>query len=139
MNIEGVTRKIVFRYVWIQTLETVVFVLILFLAGRWISIPVWLFAGACAVWVLKDIILFPFVWRAYDWERNEMSSQETQMAGMQGIVHTVLNPCGYIHVRGELWMAEMEDAKLSADRGDAVVVTGKRGHSLIVAPLKKQA
>lgn len=132
MNTEGITRKIVFRYVWIQILETIAFVLILMLINRWVTIPVWFFVSACTVWVIKDIILFPFVWHAYDWERNEVSSQMTQMRGLRGVVHDALNPRGYIHVRGELWMAEMEDKELSADKGDAVIVTGKSGHTLTV-------
>jgi len=138
MNIDGVTRKIIFRYVWIQALETIVFILILMLINRWVAIPVWFFAGACAVWILKDIIMFPFVWRAYDWDRNRESDQMTRMVGMTGIVHRQLNPCGYIHVRGELWEAKMEDKTLQLDQGRAVTVTGKSGHILIVRPEKEQ-
>ncbi|MBN2299263.1 MAG: NfeD family protein [Deltaproteobacteria bacterium] len=138
MNIEGITRRIIFRYVWIQTLETIVFILILVLIHMWVAIPVWLFVSACAVWVLKDIILFPFVWHAYDWDRNKESDQMTRIAGMQGIVHRQLNPGGYIHVRGELWEAEMEDKTLQLDQGRTVTVIGKSGHTLIVRPEKEQ-
>jgi membrane-bound ClpP family serine protease len=133
MRLDGVTGKIVLRYACIQTLETLAFVLVLILAGRWIEIPGWLFITLCAVWVAKDFILFPFVWPAYDWDNKEVSNP---MVGMPGIVSQRLDPKGYVEVRGERWQAELEDEGHAVETGEAVQVVGMRGLTLIVEPEK---
>jgi hypothetical protein len=48
---------------------TVVLVLILIVIQQWISIPSWLFWNIIGVWIAKDIIMFPYVWRAHDMNR----------------------------------------------------------------------
>jgi membrane-bound ClpP family serine protease len=128
---EKITGRIVFRYFCIQLIGTLAFILVLILVRRWIELPFWLFVSIAAVWIVKDMILFPFVWRAYDWDREEKTSP---MVGMQGIVQQRLDPTGYIQVRGELWQATVADKQTPVDTGKAVRVTGIKGLMLFVEP-----
>ena len=134
MSMHGVTGKIVIRYACIQAIETLAFILILILAGKWVEIPLWLFIILCAVWVSKDFILFPFVWRAYDWDHEKASNP---MVGMQGVVLQRFDPQGYVEVRGERWQAELSEAQHAVEEGETIRVVGMRGLTLLVEPGEK--
>jgi membrane-bound ClpP family serine protease len=134
MRVDGVTGKIVVRYACIQSLETLAFILILMLAGKWLEIPLWLFITLCAVWVAKDFILFPFVWHAYDWDHKKESNP---MVGIPGVAHQRLDPLGYVEVRGERWQAELSDPQHAVEKGEAIRVVGMKGLTLLVDPEKK--
>ena len=130
----GVTGKIVLRYACIQGLETLAFILILILAGRWVEIPPWLFITLCSLWVAKDVVLFSFVWHAYDWDHKKESNP---MVGMMGVVYERLDPKGFVEVRGERWQAELGDAQGPLEKGEAIKVVGLSGLVLFVEPEKK--
>ena len=78
-------------------------ILILIIIQHWIILPAWLFWGIIGFWIIKDVVLFPVVWRAYDWERPGRSRS---MVGEYGVARDRLAPSGYVQVRGELWRAE---------------------------------
>ncbi|MFX0197796.1 MAG: NfeD family protein [Candidatus Hodarchaeota archaeon] len=82
-----------------------------------------------AFWVVKDVALFPFVWRSYDRERGEAPSP---MVGAQGIVEDRLAPSGYVRVHGELWQAEPMRGGPAIDRGQVVRIQEVRGLTLLV-------
>jgi membrane protein implicated in regulation of membrane protease activity len=89
--------------------------------------------GVFLVWVVKDAVLYPFVWRAYDPHAQD---------GMEGLIGTTvegLNPSGYIRVRGELWLAEVAEGLPSVGKGEKVEVERVRGLTLIVRPLASSA
>jgi membrane-bound ClpP family serine protease len=79
--------------------------------------------------VLKDAILFPFVWRAYDWDR---SGRADSMDGLRGRAVEPLAPSGYVRVRGELWRAEVSGGRLPVEAGQTVLIRGSRGLTLLV-------
>ena len=81
------------------------------------------------VWLIKDIVMYPFVWRAYDPEFNKV---EHQMKGMTGIVSKTLDPLGTIKVNGELWRAETMDSGETIKKGVRVVIEAIKGLTLIV-------
>ena len=134
MSMHGVTGKIVVRYACIQGLETLAFILVLILAGKWVDIPPWLFITLCILWVAKDFVLFPLVWHAYDWDHKKA---QNPMVGMQGVVHERLGPKGFVEVRGERWQAELGDAQGPLEKGEAIRVVGMSGLVLLVEPEKK--
>lgn len=82
-----------------------------------------------AIWIAKDIALFPKVWKAYD--SNNPSPME-QFIGMNGIVMDNLNPVGYVKVKGELWKAEIIDSSFPLKKGDEIKVSDVKGMTLIV-------
>ena len=91
--------RIILRYTLLQLPELAVLVLVLMLIRRWINIPAWSFWGLIVCWVVKDIILFPFLWRAYDCDDEHVKNS---MIGLQGFAADRLAPSGYIRIRGEL-------------------------------------
>ncbi|MBU4274140.1 MAG: NfeD family protein [Planctomycetes bacterium] len=109
----------------------VLLVLALALVRRWVDIPAWFVWGLVGLWVVKDLILFPFVWRAYDTDR---AGAANCMVGARGIAKDRLAPSGYIRVRGELWRAEVMGDGPPIDRGQRVQVRGVCGLKLLVQP-----
>lgn len=108
---------------------------ILILVRRWVDLPNWIFWGPIALWIAKDIILFPFVWRAYD--RNRLKDLHT-LIGAEGIVEEQLSPSGYVRVHGELWQAEVGGDSLPIQKGEIVRIQSIRGLKLIVEPSKME-
>jgi membrane protein implicated in regulation of membrane protease activity len=123
------------KYVLLQLPELVALIILLKLLQRWFPIPEWLFWISIAVWVLKDAILFPFVWRAYDSGRPE----DDRITGARGIAKERLAPSGYVFVRGELWKAVLMKGIPPIEEGEGVLVHGKKGLTLVVKPDKGES
>jgi membrane protein implicated in regulation of membrane protease activity len=123
------TRKILLRYALLQLPSQALVVLALVVVQSWVDLPPWFFWTCIACWVLKDVILFPFVWRAYDWDRT---ANAHSMVGLRGTAVDQLAPAGYVRVRGELWRAEAVGSGPPIQAGDAVSVRGSRGLTLLV-------
>ena len=123
--------RILIRYTLLQVPALTLFILTLILSRRWIEIPLWSFWGLVVVWLAKDVILFPFVWRAYD-DRERKGGEV--MIGMQGIAQDRLAPEGYVQIRGELWRAELMGGGPPVEEGAAVRVRETRGLTLLVQP-----
>jgi membrane protein implicated in regulation of membrane protease activity len=123
------TRKVILRYALLQLPSQALVVLALMVIRRWVDLPSWFFWTCVACWVLKDVILFPFVWRAYDWDRTPDAHS---MVGLQGTAVEPLAPAGYVRVRGELWRAEAVGDGHPIQAGEAVAVRGNRGLTLLV-------
>jgi membrane protein implicated in regulation of membrane protease activity len=128
---QGWSLRILVRYTLLQIPALTLFILVLMLSRRWIGIPLWSFWGLLGLWIAKDVLLFPFVWRAYD--GREQKGGEG-MIGMQGIARDRLAPEGYIQVRGELWRAELMGGGPPVEEGAKVKVRETRGLTLIVQP-----
>ena len=114
-----------------QVPGVVLLYLLLILARRVVAFPTWFIWSLVAFWVIKDLILFPAVWRAYDRERRDDASS---MIGSRGIAEDRLNPSGYIRVHGELWKAEVMGGSPSIGEGEQVTVREIRGLTLLVEP-----
>ena len=125
------TPRILLRYALLQLPSQTLVVLALVVVRRWVDLPPWFFWTCIACWVLKDVILFPFVWRAYDWDR---AANAHSMVGLRGTAVEQLAPAGYVRVRGELWRAEAVSDSRPIQAGEAVTVRGSRGLTLLVAP-----
>ena len=129
MNDRRCSARILFRYSLLQLPGLALLILILILVQQWVDLPAWIFWGSIGVWVAKDVILYPFVWRAYDQDRPEGANS---MVGVQGIARDRLAPSGYVQIRGELWNAEVVGGSSPIEKGEAVRVQGVRGLTLIV-------
>jgi membrane protein implicated in regulation of membrane protease activity len=127
----GWSGLILVRYALLQLPAIALLVLALIFVQRWVTIPAWVFWGSITLWIAKDVILFPFVWRAYDWNH---SGSENSLVGKTGIVQDRLTPSGYIRVRGELWQAEVVGGSPPIDKEEKVRVQGMRGLTLLVQP-----
>ena len=123
------SSRVVLRYALLQMPALALLILLLILVQRWVDLPAWFIYGLIVFWIAKDVILFPFTWRAYDQDRNRAVNS---MVGARGITKDRLAPSGYIQVHGELWRAEVMGNALPVERGETVRVQGIRGLTLLV-------
>lgn len=100
---------------------------VLFLLHWWGGFPEWLAWTLLGVWILKDLLLFPFVWPAYSTE-----PPAAPMVGRIGEVRDRLDPDGYVRVGEELWRAELTPGAPPINHGKRVRVLDQRGLTLIV-------
>jgi len=129
MNRRAWSSQIVVRYVLLQMPALVLLILMLALVQRWVSLPAWFTWGLIAFWVAKDVILFPFTWRAYD---RSHKGAANSMIGLRGITENRLAPSGYVRVYGELWQSEVVENRPPIEKGESVRIHGNRGLTLIV-------
>ncbi len=131
----GWSTRIIIRYSLLQLPAIALLLMALVLVQRWIDIPEWVFWGSIAIWIAKDVVLFFFTWRAYD--VNDAGGDRS-MIGARGISQNRLAPSGFIHVRGELWKAEVWGGGRPIEIGEKVKVRDIKGLTLIVQPEDNQ-
>ncbi len=95
-----------------------------------------LWLTALAIWTIKDILLYPFVWRAY--VPGELLSEDN-LIGMECKAETDLNPSGMIRIYGELWQAILTEnsrpEKVTAN--SKVKIVSKKGMILTVQSISE--
>jgi membrane protein implicated in regulation of membrane protease activity len=84
------------------------------------------------LWVVKELVMFPFVWRSYDMNRPGISGVLT---GARGIVVEPLSPRGRVRVKGENWKAECISGRTILEKGARVRVVRREGLTLFVEPV----
>jgi len=119
------------KYALLQLPVIVLLTIALFVIRQWVDIPLWLIGGIVAFWVVKDIVMFPVVWRAYDQNR---AGDATSIVGMRGTATERLAPWGYIRIRGELWRAEVMEGGSPIEKGERIRVMEIEGLTLLVQP-----
>ena len=125
------SARVVVKYVLLQIPAAAVLIIIVILVRTWYDYPPWAGWAIVALWIAKDTILFPFVWRSYD---SSAPDDAMSMVGKQGIAEEPLSPRGYVRVRGELWKAEVARGEPPIAKGEPVRVREVRGLTLKVAP-----
>jgi membrane-bound serine protease (ClpP class) len=121
--------RIVLKYGLFQMIGVTILLLVLTILRQWVNLSPMFVWGSVGLWIIKDIILLAFVWRAYEWEGSKGIHP---LIGTQGVVIERLAPSGYIRVHGELWHAET--MKEAVDIQENVRVQGNRGLTLLVQP-----
>jgi membrane protein implicated in regulation of membrane protease activity len=130
MKKPGWSRRTVVRYALFQIPDILLLILILIALRHWLHLPAWILWGLVLVWLAKDILLFPFFWRAYD---STAMSGPHSMIGRRGVAEEQLAPTGYIRVSDELWKVEVIGGRV-IEKGEAVRIRGIRGLILLVEP-----
>jgi membrane protein implicated in regulation of membrane protease activity len=125
------SARVALRYALLQLPGLALVIIITILARRYLDIPPLYAWGIVVLWVLKDVVLFPFVWRAYD---TEAQGRAGTMIGARGVANDRLAPTGYVRVRGELWQAELMEGAQPIEKGERVRVENVRGLTLLVRP-----
>ena len=123
--------RVIWRYTLLQLPGLALVIIITILACRYINIPRLYAWGIVILWAAKDLVLFPFVWRAYDTDRQDHANT---MIGARGMAKDRLSPAGNVFVRGELWRGEIEKGYPSIEAGTSVRVEGIRSLTLLVRP-----
>ena len=130
MHPKGIIKPSVYvRYILLQLIELAVVVLTLLVVRQWWTIPDGLFWGLVLAWMIKDAVLFPFVWRAYDQDAPRAADG---MIGERGVAKSMLDSSGYVQVRGELWKAVRAGDGPPIAPGCAVRVLFRKGLVLYV-------
>jgi len=132
-SLKDIPSRVYLRYGLLTIPGTAALVLILIVVQNWVPIPVWLRVTLILLWLAKEIILFPFVWRAYDHARPEGFHS---MIGQRGITRERLAPTGYVRVQGELWKAEIMLNEPPIEKNQPVRVEKVAGLKLFVVPEK---
>jgi membrane protein implicated in regulation of membrane protease activity len=86
----------------------------------WEIIPKWLAILCFCGWLLKDLLLYRFLRRAYEPAVNGSA----RLVGARGVAEGDLTPNGYIRVRGELWRAVASPAENVVRSGTEVEIVG---------------
>ena len=132
LKFRKIPRPIYLRYILLNIPGLAAIILILMIIQHWVVLPVWLFWSIIVFWIVKDALLFPFVWRAYDWEGPDRSRA---MIGERAIAKERLAPEGYVQVRGELWRAVKIDDGPVIEIGQSVKIVKMDGLTLFVEPV----
>jgi membrane protein implicated in regulation of membrane protease activity len=126
------TRAVLTRYWAIQLPSTALAVAILLLFQSHLAWPQWIVWTLVALWVAKDAVLYPFVWRAYD--PDPADALPYPIEGARGTAIERIAPSGQVRVWGELWRAELAQGARGIEQGETVKVDGRRGLTLLVHP-----
>jgi len=129
-------RRIVLRYARYQIPDMAILVLILFMLHQWVDLSLWLYMGFVSLWMVKYVLVFTFVWPAYD---KLLPGDVKSLIGTEGITEERLDPSGYIRVHGELWRAEVIDTTVPVEKGETVLIERAYGLTLLVKPVQTKS
>lgn len=99
-------------------------------AVRWLEVPAWPGLLLLAVWITKDLLLYPSARRYY-----ESQPPHQRMIGEQGEALCRLDPEGFARVHGEIWQVRVADSTTAIAAGAPVRVREVHGLRLLVEPV----
>lgn len=121
------SRRELGRYLVWQLPGWVLVAIILAWLTDLLDLAPWIPLTAFALYVAKDLALFPLVRAAFRGARPAGVP-----VGTRGVALEPLAPVGYVRIGGELWRAEAETADRPIATGRPVIVRGARGLTLLV-------
>ncbi len=121
-------RRTLIRYTLFQIPDLVLLGLALAAAVRWWGIPNSLAYTIFALWLVKDVVLYPVMRIAY----QTGGSTADRLEGARGVAKEPLDPTGYVTVSSELWIAEVTGDGGPLPAGSTIRVVGLRGLTLLV-------
>ena len=121
------------KYALLQLPGFLLVALLLAGAVRWWDLSTRVALGLLALWVLKDIALFPLLRVAYEPSAGQGGAEA--LVDARGVASEALAPTGYVRVGAELWRAELASGDGEAlPSGAPVRVRAVRGLTLLVEP-----
>jgi len=117
------------RYTLFQIPDLILLGLALAAAVRWWGFPVIVAYGVVALWIVKDVIMFPILRVAYE---SGSSGGVEGIRGALGVTTQPLVPSGYVRLGSERWKAELVPDSEPVSVGSAIRVVEVRGLTLIV-------
>jgi len=94
-----------------------------------------MYIGFVSLWMVKYVLVFTFVWPAYD---KLLPGDVKSLIGTEGITEERLDPSGYIRVHGELWRGEVIEKTVPVEKGETVLIERALGLTLLVKPVQKK-
>jgi membrane protein implicated in regulation of membrane protease activity len=101
---------------------------LLILGAYWFDLPRWTTPFALGLWIVKDLLLYPFLKSAYEGPRP---TGPESMVGSLGTATEELCSSGLVRIGLELWRAE---SSTPVRAGHAVRVIGCDGMTMRVEP-----
>ncbi len=98
-------------------------------ARGWFGLPDWAAVAIVAFWVLKDLLLFPYLRVAYE----PHDGRDKRLLGSRAVATETLEPEGFVHVGSELWRARSTNGS-RIEAGAPVRVREVQGLTLLVEP-----
>ena len=133
IKLKKIPRQVYIKYGLLAIPSTVALILVLMVVHHWLPMPYWIWITLIVLWVVKEIVLFPLVWRAYDPTRSD---PHRSMIDKTGITWERLAPTGFIQIEGELWKAEIRENHPPIEKGSRVRVINIEGLKLSVVAEK---
>jgi membrane protein implicated in regulation of membrane protease activity len=118
------------KYALFQVPGWVVAAVVLLGLMEWINLSPWAASGLFALWVVKDIALYPLVRIAYE---ADVKTGMEQLVGEKGVAQEWLDPDGMVRIGGELWQAEAEPSEQRIEPNSEIRVTGAHNLTLVVS------
>lgn len=119
------TRRVFFRYLGFEAPSWVLLAAVLGVLMVVWDLSLALAALVLALWIVKDLALFPILRIAY--EPTGGSGGAENLIGALGIVSADLDPEGWIQIGPERWRARVASAHAPVRAGSAVRVTEVEG------------
>jgi membrane protein implicated in regulation of membrane protease activity len=119
--------RTLFRYCLFQLPGFVAVAALLVALVQWWGLAPRLAALFLALWVLKDLALYPFVRKAYE---PRSGGGADALVGSLATARDRLDPDGYVRVGHELWRARVRGGPV--EKGAPVRVLEVRGLTLVV-------
>ena len=128
-NFKNIPGRVYVRYTLFQLPGLALAAVLLWWFILHFSISPGYFFVLLGLWVLKDIVIFPFVWHSYD---NTPGNVLEKMIGKTGSAVKDIDTVGYVRIGGEMWKAEILPGNRAVVQGEPVIVTGVDGLLLTV-------
>ena len=128
----GWSRHAVGKYTALQVPAAALAGLVLWLLWRYEVLPAWLAWSAFVLWVAKDVVLFFYLWPAY--EPGGDAGMFSPVGHMGIAVGDTEGGYLRVRVRGETWRARPEPGHGSIRSGQNVRVVDRQGLLLVVRP-----
>ena len=120
------------KYWALQLPATVLVCMLVIALGERLAWPLWIVWTMVAIWVAKDAILYPFLWRAYD--PGDPAALPNPDEGAQRGAIDRIDPTGRVRIWGELWRSELSRGARRIEAGEAVQVKARHGLTLLIEP-----
>lgn len=128
----GWSRHAVGKYTALQVPAAVLAGIVLWMLWRYDLLPAWLAWSLFCLWIAKDVVLFFYLWPAYE---PGGDAGVFSPVGLSGIAVGDMHEENLrVRVRGEIWRARPEPGRGSIRSGQSVLVVDRQGLLLIVRP-----
>ena len=121
----------ILRYSLFQIPALLIVIMVVLLIDKFYIVDNVIIIGIILLWMLKDIMLFPFVWKSYSLKDSDKLNL---LIKEHGTAISSLRPKGFIKINGEIWQAELLDESVGINEGDTVEIVEVNG---LVLKVKK--
>lgn len=127
----GWSKEAVGKYVMVQIPPAALAGIFFWILWNYGILSTWLAWVCFALWIVKDVVLFFFLWPAYEPTRE---AGRFSPVGLQGVARSDLQREGLVKVKGEIWRARPQSSCGPIRAGEKVKVVDRQGLKLIVRP-----